>query len=344
METLRQQIAELLEELKRELKAVANDKDLEVVRVMYLSRQGKVLQFMKEMLEKASPTQKREFGIQLNSMKQHAHQMYDEKQNELDNKIVKDPGKKLFDVTISKYTELRGTTHVYTQFLDELCDIFSSMGYQVVDGPEVELDYYNFEALNIAPDHPARDMHDTFWIEGRKNILLRTHTSNMEPRHLERREFPLAIFAPGRVYRNEATDASHDFMFMQGELLFVDKNVSMAHLIATARTFLQAIFDSKEINIRIRPSYFPFVEPGVEIDASCPFCKDGCSICKKTGWIELLGAGLTHPNVLRASNVDPEVYSGFAMGFGITRLAMIKYGITDLRLFHATKIPFLDQF
>jgi len=217
------------------------------------------------------------------------------------------------------------------------------MGFERADGPEIETDYYNFEALNIPEDHPARDMHDTFWLT-LPNMLLRTHTSTVQIRAMEQRDKPLAIFAPGRAYRNEETDASHDFMFTQLETLLIDKNVSMANLLATAKTFLQKIFNKQNLEIRVRPGYFPFVEPGVEIDAQCPFCTQGCSVCKKTRWIELLGAGLVHPNVLKYGGVDTDIYSGFAFGLGIERLAMIKHGITDIRLFHQNKESFLKQF
>jgi len=173
---------------------------------------------------------------------------------------------------------------------------------------------------------------------------MRTHTSSVQAHVMQEQGAPLAVVAPGRVYRNEATDASHDFMFTQMEGLLIDQQVSMAQLLATARAFLQKIFNTQQLNIRVRPGYFPFVEPGVEIDASCPFCTSGCSICKKTGWIELLGAGLVHPNVLSKSGIDPTRYSGFAFGFGIERIAMIKYGINDIRLFHSNNTTFLDQF
>src|SRR5439155_5825540 len=180
-----------------------------------------------------------------------------------------------------------GSLHIYTQMTNHIQNIFTSMGYAIVDGSEVETEYYNFEALNIPADHPAREMQDTFWLY-QPTMLLRTHTSAVQARMMENMNLPLAIYAPGRVYRNEQTDASHDFMFTQVEGMFIDKHVSMAHLLATARTFLQALFEKPDLHIRVRPGYFPFVEPGVEIDASCPFCKSGCSICKKTGWIELL--------------------------------------------------------
>jgi phenylalanyl-tRNA synthetase alpha chain len=176
------------------------------------------------------------------------------------------------------------------------------------------------------------------------HMLLRTQTSSVQVRSLEKKGAPLAIFSTGRVYRNEEVDASHDFMFTQGEGLLVGKDISLSNLLATVRTFLQAVFEKKDLKIRVRPGYFPFVEPGLEVDASCPFCSHGCSVCKKTGWIELMGSGLVHPRVLQATGIDPTIYSGFAFGFGIERLAMIKHGINDLRLFHAGKTDFLKQF
>jgi phenylalanyl-tRNA synthetase alpha chain len=217
------------------------------------------------------------------------------------------------------------------------------MGWHIADGPEVETDYYNFTALNIPDEHPAREMHDTFWLDV-PGMLMRTHTSTVQIHTMKKKELPLAVFAPGRCYRNEATDASHDFMFTQGEGLVIDKNISIANLLAIAQTFLQEFFEKKDLKIRARPGYFPFVEPAIEIDASCPFCKNGCSVCKKTTWIELLGSGLVHPNVLRHGNINPDLYRGCAFGFGMERLAMVKYGINDIRLFHSSKLQFLDQF
>lgn len=217
------------------------------------------------------------------------------------------------------------------------------MGFEIIDGPELEEDFYNFEALNIPPDHPARDMQDTFWLTlpGR---LMRTHTSSVEIHAMLKKKPPLAIVVPGRAYRNEATDASHDFQFMQLEGLLVDKNVSLSNLLATMKSFLQTFFERKDLTLRIRPGYFPFVEPGIEIDMSCPFCTQGCAVCKRTRWIEVAPAGLTHPAVLKACSIDPTEYSGFAFGMGLTRLVMLKYGITDIRLLHSNKVEFLQQF
>ncbi|MEX0848634.1 MAG: phenylalanine--tRNA ligase subunit alpha [Candidatus Dependentiae bacterium] len=325
------------------LEQVDNEQTLEMVRIDYVGRNGHITNLMKS-LKNLSIEQKREFGPKLNALKQMAESTYEQKKEELFKTKLQSEHEKNhdFDVTAYKPHQQFGHLHVYTHIIEQLENIFISMGYDIVDGPELETDFYNFEALNIPSDHPARDHHDTFWVSD--NLLLRTHTSPVQIRAIENSKMPIAIFAPGRTYRNEATDASHDFMFMQGECLFIDKKVSLSNLLATAQAFLQAFFQKDDLHIRVRPGFFPFVEPGLEIDASCPFCTQGCSICKKTGWIELLGSGLVHPNVLKCSGIDPEKYSGFAFGFGIERLAMIKYGINDIRLFHSSKVEFLDQF
>ena len=284
--------------------------------------------------------QKREFGPILNELKQNLTADFEKKLAMLDNQ--KSPTNH-FDVTAYKPHQIYGNLHIFTQIIEQLNRIFTSMGYTILDGPEVETDYYNFKSLNIPNDHPARDSHDTFWLTN-PGLLLRTHTSTIQAHAMEQNKPPMAIFAPGRCYRNEAVDASHDFMFMQAEGVMIDKNISISNLLATTQVFLKALFETDKLDIRVRPGYFPFVEPGLEIDASCPFCKKGCSICKQTGWIELLGAGLIHPNVLRYSKIDPKKYSGFAFGFGIERIAMIKYGINDIRLFRSDNMAFLKQF
>jgi phenylalanyl-tRNA synthetase alpha chain len=344
MEDLKQQIQKLKNEFDASLARAQTNQDLENIRLTFLSRQGSIAELVNK-LKDFSIEEKRIAGPLLNALKKETDESFNAKKDALlvvehEQKIART---KYFDVTASVYNPLQGHLHLYTQTIEQLQDIFISMGFAIADGPEVETDYYNFKALNIPEDHPARDMHDTFWLNI-PNMLMRTHTSTVQVHAMENNTLPLAVFAPGRTYRNEATDASHDFMFTQGEGLFIDKNVSVSQLLATAKTFLQAFFENKNINIRARPGYFPFVEPGIEIDATCPFCKTGCSICKKTTWIELLGSGLVHPNVLRCSGIDPEVYSGFAFGFGIERLMMVKHGITDIRLFHSSKIQFLDQF
>lgn len=344
MDDLKKQIHTLSHEFQQALNATKTEQELEAVRLTFLSRNGSIPTLVSS-LKNLSIDDKRVYGPLLNELKTKSEQLFQEKQENLTQQIVQQALQRShnFDVTASVANPLPGHLHVYTHVIEQLTDIFISMGFALADGPEIETDYYNFEALNIPGNHPARDMHDTFWLNV-PGLLMRTHTSTVQVHAMESRPLPLAVFAPGRCYRNEATDASHDFMFTQGEGLFIDKNVSVANLLATAETFLQAFFERKDLKVRARPGYFPFVEPGIEIDASCPFCTQGCSICKKTRWIELLGSGLVHPNVLRCSGIDPEIYAGFAFGFGIERLAMVKYGITDIRLFHSSKIPFLDQF
>ena len=344
MKNLKKQLEEIKTELDQAIKSATTQDELESVRVKFLGRKGKIALLMMQ-LKTLPIEQKRTLGPLLNQLKQHAQAAYDKQLETLQQESTRQTElqQQHFDVTTSRYDELKGTQHIYSHVIEQLEDIFISMGYDIADGPEAELDYYNFEALNIPSDHPARELEDTFWLNI-PNMLLRTQTSNVQARMMETKQLPLAIFAPGRCYRKEATDATHDFMFTQAEGLLIDKNISVAHLLATARAFLQAIFEKEDIKIRVRPGFFPFVEPGLEIDASCPFCKTGCSACKKTTWIELLGSGLVHPNVLKASGIDPNVYSGFAFGLGIERIAMIKHGINDIRLFHASSISFLDQF
>lgn len=344
MNNLTQLIKETQSHFETALSSTKTIEQLEEYRIQFLGRKGSITSLM-TIFKDLSIEEKRTQGPLLQSLKTDIETRLEAKKQQLlleaqEAAIAK---QKYFDVTASKPESLKGTLHIYTQIIEQIEDIFISMGYSIADGPEVETEYYNFQALNIPADHPARDMQDTFWLT-LPNKLMRTHTSNVQARCMEKGNLPLAIIAPGRVYRNEATDASHDFMFTQVEGLLIDKNISMANLLATTKTFLAALLENPDITIRVRPGFFPFVEPGVEIDASCPFCTHGCSTCKKTGWIELVGAGLVHPNVLECSGIDPEKYSGFAFGFGIERLAMIKHRINDIRLFHSGPIPFLNQF
>jgi phenylalanyl-tRNA synthetase alpha chain len=318
---------------------------LEQLRLEFLGKKG-ILPELNEQLKAMTIEQKRTYGPLLQQLRADVELKLNDSIKRLTeaNIAMMHSKEANFDITTSLERQNQGSIHPLTLVARELEDIFISMGFEIVQGREVEDDWYNFQALNIPHDHPARDAHDTFWLENLPNRLLRTHTSTVQIHTMQQKRPPLAIFSYGRVFRNEATDASHDFMFMQGEPLLIDKNISMAHLLSCAQNFLQALFDKKDLKIRVRPSYFPFVEPGVEIDASCPFCKIGCSVCKRSGWIEISGAGLVHPNVLRACNIDPTIYSGFAMGFGLSRLAMLKYGISDTRLFHDQRLHILDQF
>ncbi|MCB9492781.1 MAG: phenylalanine--tRNA ligase subunit alpha [Epsilonproteobacteria bacterium] len=344
MENLDQKLRSVQQEFEQALGSASSSKSLEQVRLQFLGKKGEFTQLLAT-LKDLPIEQKRAFGSQLNQLKQDAQERFEQVKDELIAREVDAANAKQqnFDVTAYKPHAYPGHLHPYSQFVHEIEDIFLSMGYEICQGPEVDSEFYNFSALNIPQDHPARDMYDTFWTT-RPDYLLRTHTSTVQIHSLQSKELPLAIVAPGRTYRYEAVDASHDFMFMQCEGLLVDKKVNVSHLFGTAQTFLKTLFGKDELDIRIRPGFFPFVEPGFEIDMRCPFCSKGCGVCKHTTWIEVFPGGLVHPNVLRACNIDPEEYSGFAFGFGLTRLAMLKYGIDDIRLFHSGRVAFLKQF
>ncbi len=248
-----------------------------------------------------------------------------------------------FDATLPAIRSERGSLHPITQVTRELSDLFHAMGFHVLDGPEIETDEYNFAALNIPADHPARDMQDTFRCDPEGNLVLRTHTSPGQVRAMRRLKPPFRAIVPGKVFRQETTDASHEHTFHQMEGLVIDKNISVAHLISTMKTLLRGVF-GREVEVRLRPGYFPFVEPGFELDARCPFCKTGCSVCKQSTWIELLPCGMVHPNVLRASNIDPEIWGGFAFGLGLSRLVMLRFQIDDVRHLLGGDLRFLEQF
>lgn len=344
MKKIISEIASLKEASKKALKSASTSEALENVRVEFLGRKGKIAALMPQ-LKSLSVEEKREIGPRLNQLKADVEQLFlSKKQDLLEKSFEKEEEKhKDFDVTAYKTDQLRGSLHPYTHITREVCAIFKSMGYEILDGPEVETEEYNFDALNIPATHPARDKFDTFWIDI-PGLLMRTHTSTVQIHAMKNKKPPLALIVPGRAYRYEATDASHDCMFMQLEGLVVAEKISMSHLIATLKTFLQTLFNNKKLSIRVRTGYFPFVEPGIEFDITCPFCTKGCATCKHTRWIEMLGAGLVHPNVLKACNINPKKYSGFAFGCGLTRLAMLKYGINDIRLLHSGQVSFLEQF
>lgn len=242
----------------------------------------------------------------------------------------------------------RGNTHVLTQTMRRLEEIFTSMGFEIALGPEVEKEFYNFDALNVPKDHPARDMQDTFFLSDLPETVLRTHCTAVDIRHMELHGTPIRVLAPGRVYRNETTDATHEAQFYQWDGLVVGKGISLANLKYILASVLREFLEDESIMVRLRPGFFPFVEPGVELDVSCFKCQGNiqstCNVCKGSGWIELLGAGMLHPNVLRAVNIDPEIYSALAFGPGLERLVMLKYGVDDIRYFYDGDIPFLKQF
>lgn len=344
MNLIETNLQSLLTSFNTSLLNAQNLAQLEQVRIDFLGRNGQVIEYLKS-IKDFSSADKKIWGAKFNQLKQSTQIAYQERLVQLQVAQLQqvELAQTSFDVTSYLPNQPRGSLHPCTLIMQKVENVFISMGYQIADGPELETDFYNFEALNIAPNHPARDMQDTFWVN-LPGQLMRTQTSNVQIHTMQNQKPPIAILAPGRVYRSEATDASHDFVFKQFEGLLVGKDVSMANLLATMQACLQAIFGKEQLNIRVRPGFFPFVEPGVEIDMQCPFCEAGCSVCKRTRWIELCGAGLVHPNVLKAAGIDGNVYSGFAFGFGLTRLVMLSYGIRDIRLLHSGKINFLEQF
>lgn len=340
---MQNKIKSIQQNFRSDLINVTTQQDLEAIRIKYLGRQGILADLMTE-LKDLSADDKKVFGPLCNQLKAEFQDLHEQTLAILYKKEHEALAQKAaaFDVSISKPHQQRGSLHPYTQITQEIEDIFISMGFAVADGPELETDYNNFGALNIPADHPARAESDTFWLPDMQR-LLRTHTSTVQIKTMREQTPPIAIICPGRALRNEATDASHDFMFMQIEGMLIDKNISVANLLAVLKEFLDKLF-GKSLKLRVRPGFFPFVEPGLEVDAECPFCTIGCSTCKGTRWIELLGSGLIHPHVLRQNGIDPTIYSGFAFGSGLTRLAMLKYHITDIRLIHSGKIEFLEQF
>ena len=332
-----------LQEAQERIGACADPAALKDIEREYVGKKGIVAAMLAE-IPKLAPEQRKTQGQKANALKQSILSLVNERQQTFDTGKL-DAARRAdgFDPTLPPPLAERGSLHPITQVTRELEDLFISMGYEVLDGPEVELDHYNFEALNITQDHPARDSQDTFYCDPEGRLVLRTHTSPVQIRAMEKREPPFRVIAPGRVFRQETTDASHDHTFYQMEGLVVGRDISVAHLIGAMKTLLRGIF-GRDLDIRLRPGYFPFVEPGFELDARCPFCRSGCSVCKKTTWIELLPCGLVHPNVLRAGGVDPEKWSGFAFGLGLSRLVMLRHAIDDVRHLLAGDLRFLEQF
>ncbi len=321
----------------------ANSKDeLNQLRVKYLGKKGELTSILKT-LGSVSPEERAEIGKLANITKQELENSVEGKSALLDNAVFDSLGDtEWLDITVPGEKPNLGNLHPITQIQYEIEDIFRSMGFSIFEGPEMEDDYHNFGALNIPGDHPARDMQDTFWLAN--GNLLRTHTSSVQVRTMEKIKPPLQGISPGRVFRYEATDASHENTFYQVEGLMVGKDISVSNLIYVMKVLLKEIF-KREVKIRLRPGYFPFVEPGFELDINCLICSGkGCSVCKHTGWVELLPCGLVHPNVLAMQGVDTDEYSGFAFGLGLNRLVMMRYGIDDIRHFLGSDIRFLEQF
>jgi phenylalanyl-tRNA synthetase alpha chain len=317
--------------------------ELDAVRVAVLGRKdGALTQVMKQ-LGKLAPEEKKRIGMLLNAAKQKLEEALESKQRQFAQAALESRlDAEWIDLTLPAPGPRRGHLHPITQIQRELEDLFRSLGFAVLDGPEVETEYYNFDALNIPPDHPARDTQDTFWLDG--GNLLRTHTSPVQVRAMEKLGPPLRMIAPGRTFRNESVDASHEHTFYQLEGMMVDRDVSVAHLLYFMKTLLAAVF-KQDVTVRLRPGYFPFVEPGFELDIQCFICGGtGCPVCKQGGWVELLPCGLVNPNVLRMSGIDPEQWNGFAFGLGLTRLVMMRYAIDDIRHLQGGDLRFLEQF
>ena len=340
--TPEQAISQLHLSALEQLESAATLEAVEAIRVEALGRKGKLAEISKG-FGKLTPEERARVGKLLNSVKQELEAKLDGRKSALESAALDARLEtEWVDLTAPAPGVRPGSLHPVTQVQREIEDLFLSLGFTVLDGPEVETEHYNFDALNIPADHPARDMQDTFWLaDGR---LLRTHTSPVQVRGLEKLGPPLKMIAPGRVFRNEEVDPSHEHTFYQLEGMMVDRDVSVAHLIYFMKTLLSAIF-RRDVTVRLRPGYFPFVEPGFELDIQCLICNGpGCPVCKQSGWVELLPCGLVNPAVLRASGVDPEEWNGFAFGLGLTRLAMMRYGIDDIRLFTSGDLRFLRQF
>lgn len=328
---------------EEEISAVKTLNELESLRINYLGKKSELTEILKG-LGGLSPEDRKQVGMEANIIKNQLAEILAVKSKELSLSAVKLDISKVtdFDITLPGNEFPSGSFNPVTIVQREIEKIFTGMGFNIVDGPEVEDDFYNFEALNIPAHHPARDMQDTYWLENGQ--LLRTHTSPCQVRAMLKYGAPLKIIAPGRCFRNESTDASHENTFFQLEGMMIDKNVSIANLIYVMKLLLSKVFN-RDVKVRLRPGFFPFVEPGFELDLNCTICGgSGCPTCKHSGWVELLPCGMVHPNVLKYGGIDPEEYTGFAFGLGLTRLAMMKYGIGDIRVFNSGEVRAMKQF
>jgi phenylalanyl-tRNA synthetase alpha chain len=336
-----QQIVNLEKEFEEKIKDVSTLEELEKLRVEFVGRKGKVTELLKQ-IPKLPPEERKEFGKTCNQLKKRIETLIKEKGRQLKEKEKQERlRKEQIDVTLPGRRRPIGALHPVTKTLKEIVRFFTGLGFAVAEGPEVETDFYNFEALNIPKGHPAREMQDTFYVSD--EVVLRTHTSPVQVRVMEKQEPPIQIIAPGKVYRKDA-DVTHTPMFHQVEGLMVDERVTFADLKGILELFLKEIFGSKT-KVRFRPSYFPFTEPSAEVDIGCVICGGkGCKVCKGTGWLEILGCGMVDPAVFKAVGINPDLYQGFAFGMGVERIAMLKYGIDDLRLFFENDVRFLRQF
>ncbi|WP_203361530.1 phenylalanine--tRNA ligase subunit alpha [Bacillus sp. REN10] len=340
---MEQQLQQLQTEALAQIETAADLKQLNDIRVAYLGKKGPVTEVLKGM-GKLSAEERPKMGALANEVRGAIASAIEAKQTTLEQQAIQEQlAKETVDITLPGRPVKTGNHHPLTRVVEEIEDLFIGMGYSVAEGPEVEKDYYNFEALNLPKGHPARDMQDSFYIT--EDILLRTHTSPVQARTMEKNteKGPIKIICPGKVFRRDNDDATHSHQFMQIEGLVVDENISMGDLKGTLQAFAKKMF-GEDREIRLRPSFFPFTEPSVEVDVSCMCGGKGCNICKQTGWIEVLGAGMVHPNVLEMAGYDSKKYTGFAFGMGAERIAMLKYGIDDIRLFYTDDLRFLKQF
>ena len=339
---MKEQLSAIKAAAEARLKAAADLAELEQLRIKFLGKKGELTAAMKEM-GKLSKEERPAMGKLANEVRSFVENALSEKAEALKKEAAAAKLKiETLDVTVPGKRPVYGKKHPLTTVLDDLKDIFIGMGFSIAEGPEVELDYYNFEALNIPKDHPARDTQDTFYID--ENIVLRTQTSPVQVRVMENQKPPIRVIAPGKVFRSDTVDATHSPVFHQIEGLVVDKGITMADLKGTLEVFVKKLY-GEDTKLRFRPHHFPFTEPSAEVDISCFNCGgEGCRICKGEGWIEILGCGMVHPKVLKNCDIDPEIYSGFAFGIGLERVTMFRYDIDDLRLFFENDIGFLKQF
>lgn len=332
------ELRQLREKALAQAAAADSATELEQVRITYLGRKGKIPALLKQ-LGQLPPQKRREAGIVLNQLKRELAELIARRAEELSREVREE---RPFDCTLPGEWRGLGTRHPVTRVIEETVGIFRRLGFEVAEGPDMETEYYNFDALNTPEDHPSRDIQDTFYLEN--GGLLRTHTSPVQVRYMESHRPPVRIVAAGRCYRRDTPDATHSTNFHQIEGLYVNRRVSMSELKSDLAFFARELM-GKEVQVRFRPHFFPFTEPSVEVDFSCHACGGrGCRLCKQSGWIEIAGAGMVDPNVLQAVDYDPEEYSGYAFGMGIERIAMIMYGINDIRLFYENDRRFLEQF
>ncbi len=341
---MKDKLIQLKNKVLEELKSVKNGEVLRDLEIKYLGRKGELTGILRG-IASLTDEEKKKIGGLANEIKKELHIKFKEVKDIIEGSREEQD---FIDVTLPGEKYKQGHLHPLTKVQNELEDLFTSLGFMVLDGPELESDFYNFEALNIPPSHPARDMQDTFYIDSGEDkecdMVMRTHTSPVQVRAMRKYGAPFRGVVPGRTFRCESIDACHDHTFDQMEGLMIDENISLANLIAVMKELLRGIF-KKDIKVRVRPGYFPFVEPGVELDIECTICGGKkCPTCKNTGWLELLPAGMVHPNVLKYGGIDSDKYSGFAFGLGLTRLVMMKYGVDDIRLFNSGDLRFLNQF